>query len=122
MKYLKQFGIVLLVTCIGELLRFLIPLPIPGSIYGLVLMLVLLIAKVVKLEDVKDAAQFLIAIMPVMFIPAAAGLTNYWSDLQPILIPALITIIVSTVIVMAATGITAQKVLKKLSKEETDNA
>lgn len=111
MKYLKQFGIVLLITCIGELFRFLIPLPIPGSIYGLVLMLVLLITKVIRLEDVKEAAQFLIAIMPVMFIPAAAGLINSWSDLQPILIPALITTVASTFIVMAVTGVTAQKIL-----------
>ena len=122
MKYLKQFGIILLVTCIGELLRFIIPLPIPGSIYGLVLMLALLIGKVLKLEDVKDTAQFLIAIMPVMFIPAAAGLINSWPDLQPILIPALVTTAVSTFIVMAATGIFAQKIMHKSSKEENNHA
>lgn len=118
MKYLKEFGIILLITCIGELFRFIIPLPIPGSIYGLVLMLVLLITKVIKLEDVKSAAQFLIAIMPVMFIPAAAGLINSWSELQPILIPALVTTVVSTFVVMAVTGITAQKIIRSSAKEE----
>ena len=118
MKYLKEFGIILLITCIGELFRFIIPLPIPGSIYGLVLMLVLLITKVIKLEDVKSAAQFLIAIMPVMFIPAAAGLINSWSELQPILFPALVTTVVSTFVVMAVTGITAQKIIRSSSKEE----
>lgn len=122
MKYLKEFGIILLITCIGELLRFLIPLPIPGSIYGLVLMLVLLITGVIKLEDVKSAAQFLIAIMPVMFIPAAAGLINSWGELQPILIPALVTTVVSTFIVMAVTGICAQKIIEKSSGEDHKNA
>ena len=121
MKYLKEFGIILLITCIGELFRFVIPLPIPGSIYGLVLMLVLLITKVVKLEEVKSAAQFLIAIMPVMFIPAAVGLLDSFSALQPILIPALITVIVCNVVVMVVTGKTAEFIISK-DKKKGENA
>ena len=35
MKYMRQFGIILGVTCAGELMKYFIPLPIPGSIYGL---------------------------------------------------------------------------------------
>ncbi len=48
MKYLRQFGIILAVTCAGEIMKYFIPLPIPGSIYGLILMFVLLLAKVIK--------------------------------------------------------------------------
>ena len=66
MKYIKQFGIILGITCIGEGLKYLIPLPIPGSIYGLVLLLLLLIFKVVKLDQVKEAGEFLVGIMPLM--------------------------------------------------------
>ena len=50
MKYLRQFGIILAVTCVGEIMKYFIPLPIPGSIYGLILMFVLLLAKVIKVE------------------------------------------------------------------------
>ena len=42
-KYLRQFGIILAVTCAGEIMKYFIPLPIPGSIYGLILMFVLLL-------------------------------------------------------------------------------
>ena len=42
MKYIKQLAIILMVTAIGEILKYLLPLPVPASIYGLVLMLVLL--------------------------------------------------------------------------------
>jgi holin-like protein len=116
MKYLKQLGIILLVTCIGELIRYFVPLPIPGSIYGLVLMFVLLCTHVIKLDDVRAGAGFLIEIMPVMFIPAAVGLMDSWSDVQPILIPMLVIPIVTTAIVMAVTGITAQKIIEKGKK------
>lgn len=48
MKYMRQFGIILGVTCAGELMKYFIPLPIPGSIYGLLLMFVLLLTKVIS--------------------------------------------------------------------------
>jgi holin-like protein len=121
MKYLQQFLIIMLVTCIGEIIRYVLPLPIPASIYGLVLMFILLYTGVLKLDQVKSAAQFLIAIMPVMFIPAAVGLLDSFSALQPILIPALITVIVCNVVVMVVTGKTAEFIISK-DKKKGENA
>ena len=60
MKHMKQFGIILVVTCIGEILKLFIPLPVPGSIYGLLLMLFLLMTHIVPLEEVREAGEFLI--------------------------------------------------------------
>lgn len=116
MKYIKQFLIIILVSCIGEILNYLIPLPIPASIYGLVIMLGLLISKTVKLEAVKETAEFLIDIMPIMFIPAAVGLMAYWEQLQPILIPVCVITVVSTFLVMIVTGKATDCVIGK--KEE----
>ena len=117
MKYLKQFLIIILVSCIGEILNYYIPLPIPASIYGLVLMLALLIFKIVPLGAVKDAAEFLINIMPVMFIPAGVGLILYWEQLEPMLLPACIIILVSTILVMITTGKTSDLILGKKEEE-----
>ena len=90
MKYVKQFSIILLITFVGELLHYLIPLPIPASVYGLVLMLIALQTGLVKVDHVKQTAVFLIEIMPVMFIPAGAGLLESWGVLQPIWLPVCI--------------------------------
>lgn len=89
MKFIKQFSIILLITFLGELLHILIPLPIPASVYGLVLMLIALRSGLVKVEHVKETAVFLIEIMPVMFIPAGAGLLESWGVLQPIWLPGM---------------------------------
>ena len=62
MEYLKQFTIILAVTCVGEIMKMVIPLPIPGSIYGLVLMLGLLISGKLRIERVEKAAKFLVEI------------------------------------------------------------
>ena len=104
MKYLRQFGIILAVTCVGEIMKYFIPLPIPGSIYGLILMFVLLLLRVIKVEHVKETGEFLIEIMPLMFIPAGVGLITSWEQLQSFLVPLLVITVVSTFVVMIVTG------------------
>lgn len=113
MKFIKQFSIILGITFLGELLHLLIPLPVPASIYGLVLLLVLLITGAVRLEQVREASLFLIEIMPVMFLPAAVGLLNSWGVLQPILLPVSVITAVTTVAVMAVSGRTTQFVIRR---------
>lgn len=104
MKYIKQFGIILTITCIGEIIKTFVPLPIPGSIYGLILLFVLLMTGILKLEQVKDTGKFLIEIMPLMFIPAAVGLLNSWEQLSSMVVPVCVIIVVSTFLVMIVTG------------------
>lgn len=119
MKFLRQFAIILFVSFLGEILHLLIPLPIPASVYGLVLMLLALCTGILKLNQVKETADFLIEIMPVMFIPAAVGLLDSWTALQPVWIPVILITILTTVIVMAVTGRITQFMIRKMEKKET---
>lgn len=123
MKYIKQFTIILVISLIGEAFHHFIPLPIPASIYGLVLMLAGLKTGVIPLESVREASFFLIEIMPLMFIPAAVGLLDSWGLLRPILIPFVVITLVSTVVVMAATGRITQFFIKsdKKKREGSDD-
>lgn len=118
MKFLRQFAIILFVSFLGEILHLLIPLPIPASVYGLVLMLLALCTGILKLNQVKETADFLIEIMPVMFIPAAVGLLDSWTALQPVWIPVILITILTTVIVMAVTGRITQFMIRKMEKKE----
>ena len=113
MKFLRQFMIILLLSFLGEVLKMFIPLPIPASVYGLVLMLLCLVTGILKTSQVKEAAFFLIEIMPVMFIPAAAGLIDSWKVLQPLLLPLLVITVVITIFVMVVTGKIAQMIAQK---------
>lgn len=118
MKFLKQFSIILFVSFLGEILHMLIPLPVPASVYGLVLMLGALVTGILKLGQVRETATFLIEIMPVMFIPAGVGLMESWSSLQPVWIPVILITIVTTVLVMAVTGKVTQAMIGKEKKNE----
>ena len=106
MKYLKQFLLILCITFVGELVKYVLPLPIPASIYGMVILFVGLMTGHIKLSSV-------IEIMPVMFIPAGVGLMVSWNVLKPLLIPVGIITFVSFVAVAVATGKTSQWMLKK---------
>ena len=115
MKYMKQIAIIFGVTCIGEFLNYFLPLPVPASIYGLILMLVLLMTHIVKIEHVDAVGTFLVEIMPMMFIPAGVGLVTSFEQLRPVLIPVLVITVVTTFLVMAVTGKVTDAVIGKAS-------
>ena len=118
MKYIKQFILILAISFAGELLKYLLPLPVPASIYGMVLMFLALLTGVIKLEHVRETGKFLIEIMPLMFIPAGVGLMSSWSTLKPLLLPVAVITVVTIVTVMVASGHTAQFILKREEKRE----
>ena len=118
MKYLRQFMIILLVSFVGELLKYAIPLPVPASIYGLVILFILLETGALKLDAVKDTAIFLIEIMPLMFIPAGVGLMESWGDLNSMLVEVIVITIVSTVLVMGVSGKVTELVLKHSARKK----
>lgn len=117
MKYIKQFGVILFVSFLGEILAFLLPLPVPASIYGLVLMFLGLRLRVIRLEAVKDAASFLVKIMPIMFIPPAVGLLDSWDIIRPNVLLYLVITALSTFAVMLVSGRVTQFFLRRGGKE-----
>lgn len=118
MKFVKQFLIIVIISFVGEVCNKLIPLPIPASIYGLVILFVALMTGVIKLEQVKETGKFLIEIMPLMFIPAAVGLLDSWKVLKPIWIPVVVITLVTTVLVMVVTGRVTQFVIRQNKKDK----
>ena len=112
MKYIKQMLIIGGISFVGEMLSYFLPLPVPGSIYGLVLMLAALLSGIVKLEDVKETSGFLLSFMPIMFIGPLVGMIDSYDLYKDSIAAFLIIALVSTVVVMVVTGAVAQLVMK----------
>lgn len=112
MKYVRQFGVILLLSFIGEILHVVLPLPIPASIYGIILLFCCLEFKIIPVSAVKETSVFLIEIMPVMFIPAAVGLTESWQMIKQDFVPYVVITVLTTFFVMAASGIVVQKMIR----------
>ena len=94
-----------------------LPLPVPTSVYGLVLLLAALNFKLVKLEDVKEVGTYLTGIFPLLFVPAAAGVMELWAEMGAMLVPILISIVPVTVLVMVSAGKTTQAMTGRKKKE-----
>lgn len=116
MKYLTQFLRILAFTLAGELLQRLVPLPIPASVYGLVLLFGALNTGLVKLEQVKDAGGFLISILPILFVSPAVGILDNWEAIRGVLIPILALTLLSTVLTFGIAGRATQAMMGKEEK------
>lgn len=108
-KYIFQFAHITAFCLAGEVLAVVLPLPIPASVYGLLLMVAALKTGVLKLDQVRETGLFLTGIFPLLFVPAAAGVVELGSQLMDLLLPAVLAIVPITALVMAVTGMVAQK-------------
>jgi holin-like protein len=117
MEYVFQFCIIAAVSFAGELLSLLLPLPVPGSVYGLVLLLAGLCTGLIKLHQVEKAGDFLVRIMPVLFLGPCVSILAVAGSIASSLVGILVLCMVSTLLVMAVTGLTAQRILRRKEKE-----
>lgn len=112
MKYLKQFCIILFISFIGELLHAFLPLPIPANIYGIAILFIALLTKILKVDDIKETGYFLIEIMPLMFVPLGVELIKSWGILRANWLSYLVITVVTTILVMGISGKVTQIVIK----------
>ena len=113
MKYLKQLLLIFAVAFVGEVLNHLIPLPIPASIYGIIILFLLLVFHIIPLDAVKGTGDFLVSMMQVFLIPAVVGLLDIWDIIRPSLFAYAVIILVSTFVVMGISGKVTQTLIRK---------
>lgn len=120
MEYVFQFSIIAAISFVGELLSLLLPLPIPGSVYGLLLLLLLLSTGLLKLHQVEKAGDFLVQIMPLLFIGPTVGILSVLGVVADSLVAILVICAITTIIVMAVTGLTAQAMLNRKGADKDE--
>ncbi len=118
MKYIKQLLIILLVSFIAEAMEYFIPLPVAASVYGLILMLVGLMTGIIPLEKVEGAADYLVGIMALMFVPPTVGIMATVDELKEMGVALVVISAVTTLIIMVVTGKVAQFILNRRKQKE----
>lgn len=100
----KQFGIIFGCLLVGELLAMIPWLSIPGSIWGMLLLTVLLERKVVNPNSIAPVCRFLIKNMAFFFIPPGVALMLYFDIIAAEWFPITVATIVSIFLVIVVTG------------------
>ena len=121
MKYMKQIGLIASISFISELLHFFLPLPIPASVYGMVILFVLLCTGVIKLPQIEALADWLLSVMPIFFIAPSVGLINSFDSIKGQVIPLVVICFVSTVVVTSLTGLISQAIIRLQKKKKGGN-
>ena len=116
MQFSKQLCVILLFSFLGEALNRVLPFTIPAGVYGFCLLLLALWRGWVKLSAVKETGEFLLKILPLIFVPPGVGLITVWSGLQGVLLPICGIVLVSTVLVMLSSAWVTQGMLRLLGK------
>ena len=118
MKYLQQAVIITGITFVAEIIKYLVPLPIPASIYGLILLFILLKSGVLKLGQIEDLGGLLLELMPLLLVPASVSFLTVLDTIQGMLLPVLIMGFVGTTVVMIVTGLISQRIIQRDRKEK----
>jgi holin-like protein len=120
-----KFGVIVLQVLfihvflfLGAALKEVIPLPIPASMFGLIILFLALYFKIVKLEWVEKGAKWLMAELLLFFVPSAVGIVNYDDILSLKGAEIVVLIGISTIIVLGMTALVAEKITGRKRSEQ----
>jgi len=116
MRYIRQFAIIMLFSLLGELCHLMIPIPIPASIYGMVLLFLALALGLLKVDAVKETGSFLVSLLPLLFVVPTVGLMGHWDLIRDDLFQIAAVIVVTTVLTFGVSGM-----LTRLFQREGDD-
>ena len=113
MVCLSQLLIIVSFTLAGEALQWLLPFPIPASVYGLLLLFAALCSGLVKLEQVKQTGNFLASLLPVLFVGPTVAIAEQWDLIAAQLFPIALLLPSSTILTFFISGHITQWLLRK---------
>lgn len=112
------FAILIILQFVSTIIINILPLKFPAPILGMVILVVLLQAKIIKEEWVKKICELLLKHMALLFIPLFVGIIVYFELIKTNLLPILLAIFVITTLIMVLTAIFVETIIKftRLSK------
>ncbi len=113
MKHLKSILIIALCLFLGNILSSVIDFPVPESVYGMIILFIGLLTKVVKPEDVDVVTAVLLGGLAMFFAPGGVGLMVKFDAIKDIVVPFVAILVITTFITMVVTIKTVQ-ILRKI--------
>lgn len=115
---LREFMLIFTINYVGMLLSKILHLPLPGTIVSLLLLFLMLQFKVLKLEKIENAGNFLLLNMTIFFMPPTVKIIDSYELLEKDLFKIIVIIIVSTFLTMGITGKVVQLMIDLKERKE----
>lgn len=115
---LREFMLIFTINYVGILLSKILHLPLPGTILSLLLLFLMLQFKVLKLEKIENAGNFLLLNMTIFFMPPTVKIIDSYELLEKDLFKIIVIILVSTFLTMGITGKVVQLMIDLKERKE----
>lgn len=106
--FIRSFALIYLCLFIGNFLSALLPITIPGSILGMLILFILLCLQLLPPLWLKPGCHLLIRYMALLFVPIGVGVMNYYHELSSQFGPLVVSCVISTLMVMVVVGYSSQ--------------
>ncbi len=116
MKILEQVLRILVICVLGEVVSNMLTIPFPGSVLAMVILFLCLIFKLIKVEQIDAAADFLLKNMVLLFIPSTVSIISYVGVLEDIIFKFLFICIVTTIITFICTAYSVKLTMYIMNK------
>lgn len=116
---IAAFALLLAFQLAGEALRVALHLPVPGPVIGMALLLVYLIIRRGPSQPLRQTSGTLLQNLSLMFVPAGTGVMLHTGRLVDEAWPITIALVASTVLGLAATGLTLHFLTRDRKTGET---
>ncbi|MEK5498230.1 antiholin-like murein hydrolase modulator LrgA [Bacillus sp. FSL M8-0077] len=110
--FLSQAFIFATVMFVSNLISMYLPIPMPASVIGLVLLFILLTTKIVKLEHVEQLGSSLTGLISFLFVPSGISVIQSLGVMQEVGVQVVGVIIIATIMLLAATGLFSQLLMQ----------
>ena len=115
-KILKQLGIILALCLVAEVIASLLPVTIPSSVIAILILALLLTFKVLKEEQIKETADFMLDNMALVFVPISVGMIEDLELLKGQVVGFLVVVCISLVLTFLGTYASVRIVQKCIKR------
>lgn len=98
--YLRSFILIYICLYAGIAISSLLPITIPGSIIGMLILFVLLSLQILPAKWVKPSCHLLIRYMALLFVPIGVGVMQYVDVIKQQFGPVVVSCFISTLVVL----------------------
>lgn len=113
MKIFREIIVIFGLYYIGDFISKHLPIPLPGSLIGMIVLFILLYFQIIKLKHIQSVSNFLLSHLPFFFIPAGVALLNSFVKIKEIWIAMLVTCAITTFLTMGCSGWSIQKLMER---------
>ncbi|MDR3433072.1 MAG: CidA/LrgA family protein [Rouxiella aceris] len=110
LQYIRAFVLIYACLYVGNTISMLLPITIPGSILGMLILFALLSTQILPFQWVKPGCSLLIRYMALLFVPIGVGVMSYYDELRTQFGPLVVSCLVSTLIVLLVVGFSSHYV------------